>query len=401
MTKPWLTVIGMGEEGLDGLGRASRSAIEEAEVLIGSERLLAMVPQGSARRVPWPRPFDAAAAIDPYRGRKVVVLATGDPLHYGVGRTILGSHPGANVRIEPYPSAFSLAAARLGWPLEEVETISLHARNAALIEPLIAPGVRIIALTEGDATIREAARRLQRRGYGGSPMTVLAHMGGELEQRLSFPAEAIPETRLSALSTLAVECLAEAQAPLLPRVPGLPDEAFLNDGQITKSEVRAITLSGLAPFPGALLWDVGAGCGSVAIEWMRAARGARAIAFERDEQRADLIAENAGMLGVPGLQVVRGAAPASFSGMPSPDAVFLGGGLTDPAIFEAAWAALKPGGRLLANAVTLEGEAHLGMLQSRHGGEILRIDISQLEALGPYRTMRPRLPVTQWRAVKP
>lgn len=396
-----LTIVGMGEDGLEGLGPAARRALDQAEVLIGSERLLSLLPEDGRTRACWPSPFDARAALEPHRARRVVVLATGDPMHYGAGRALLAACTEREVAVLPHLSAFALAAARLGWSLQEVETVSLHGRAASLIEPLIAPGVRILALTEGDATVREVAARLARRGCGRSALHVLERMGGSLERRSDFSADAVPAAPFAALSTLGVECVADAGAPLLPRVPGLPDSAFRHDGLITKREVRAATLAALAPYPDALLWDVGAGCGSVGIEWMRVARGARAIAFERDPDRLAMIAENADRLGTPSLDIEAGAVPETLAGAPTPDAVFIGGAVGDPEVFAAAWAALRPGGRLVANAVTLEGEAHIVRLHKRHGGDLVRIDISHAEPVGPYRAMRPRLPVLQWRTEKP
>lgn len=397
----WLTIVGMGEDGLAGLSADARAAIDGAEVLVGSPRLLALVPESKARRVPWPSPFDASAALAPHRGRPVTVLATGDPMHYGAGRAILATFDPSEVRVLPQPSAFSLAAARLGWPLQEVETVSLHGRPAALIEPLVTPGTRILALTEGDATVREVARRLAARGYGASRMTALEHMCGKLERRMDFRAESPPATPFSDLLTLAVECIPSPDAPLLSRSPGLPDHAFRHDGQITKQEARAVTLAALAPYPGALLWDVGAGCGSIAIEWMRAAPRARATAFERDPERLKHIAHNADTLGTPALRIVPGDLPGSLGTGETPDAVFVGGALGVPGVVERSWGALRSGGRMVANVVTIEGEAHLMDLHEKHGGELLRIEISHVGAVGPFRAMRPKLPVTQWRARKP
>jgi precorrin-6Y C5,15-methyltransferase (decarboxylating) len=401
VTAPWLTVVGMGEDGLDGLAPAARTIVEAAELLVGSERLLALVPKGSGERLPWPSPFDAMAArLEQSRGRRVVVLATGDPLNYGVGRQLLQHFAIDEIRFLPHLSAFSLAAARLGWSLPEVEKLSLHGRSAAAIESAIAPGARILALTAGEETLREVARRLVARGYGASALTVLEHMGGPAERRLGFTAGAVPEGPMADLATLAVECRAEPGALLLARIPGLPDDAFRHDGQITKREVRAITLAALAPYPGALLWDVGAGSGSVAIEWMRAARGAHAVAFERHAGRLALIAENAADLGTPSLEIVAGDFLDGATDRPRPDAVFLGGGVSDQRLFEAAWAPLKPGGRFVANAVTLDGEARLAALNAAHGGELVRIEVAYAEPVGQHMTMRPRLGVTQWRAIK-
>jgi precorrin-6B C5,15-methyltransferase / cobalt-precorrin-6B C5,C15-methyltransferase len=401
MTGPWLSVVGMGEDGLDGLTPAARAIVESAELLAGSERLLALVPEGPAERVAWPSPFDAMAArLEEWRGRRAVVLATGDPLNYGVGRKLLRHLTIDDIRFLPHVSAFSLAAARLGWSLPDVETLSLHGRSAAAIETAIAPDAKILALTAGEDTVREVARRLVARGYGDSTLTVLEHMGGPAERRASFPASAVPDSEIADLATLAVACRAGPGAPLLARIPGLPDDAFRHDGQITKREVRAITLAALAPYPGALLWDVGAGSGSVAIEWMRAARNARAIAFERHDGRLALIAENAVDLGTPSLDIIAGDFLDTHAGHPPPDAVFLGGGVSDARLFEAAWAALKSGGHFVANAVTLDGEARLGALNAAYGGELVRIEVAYAEPVGQHMTMRPRLGVTQWRAVK-
>lgn len=395
-----ITLIGMGEDGLDGLPATTQTLIAQAELLIGSERLLAKIP-GPQTRHAWPSPFSALVdVIKASAPARVVILATGDPLHFGVGNQLSLAFPG-ELKVIPHPSAFSLTAARLGWPLQEVECVSLHGRGPASLQPFVQPCQRILALTAGDSTIREVAARLSARGYGPSELTVLEHMGGPLEKSMSFTAQAIPETQFSALSTLAIECLPAPGARLAPRVPGLPDDAYIHDGQLTKSEVRAVTLSTLGPVPGALLWDVGAGCGSVAIEWMRTNIRNRAIAFEQDEQRLKMIAENASNLGTPALTIIAGKLPATLQNQPRPDAVFLGGAVSDESIFRQCWAALHPGGRLVANSVTLEGDTANITRHAEFGGELVRIDISHVEPVGRLRGMRPRMSVLQWRAVKP
>jgi precorrin-6Y C5,15-methyltransferase (decarboxylating) len=256
-------------------------------------------------------------------------------------------------------------------------------------------------LTENGATIAEAARRLIARGYGDSPITVLENMGGADERQSRHHAMNIHDQTFSDLNTIAIECVAEEGAARRPRVPGLPDEAYIHDGQITKREVRAATLAALGPTPDGLLWDVGAGCGSIAIEWMRAARGARAFAIERDVARLQMLAENADRLGTPRLRIVSGDAPKALEGLPAPDAVFIGGGMGDPGVFEASWEALKPGGCMVANVVTLEGELHVIDLQEKHGGELVRIDVAILSKIGALRALKPRMPVLQWRTIKP
>lgn len=398
----WLTIIGMGEDGWEGLSARARLAIEGAEVIVGSSRLIGFLPTTSAEIHEWPQPFSAVVdRIRPLRGRRTVILATGDPLNYGVARKLMEFIPFAEMEIVPHLSAFSLAATRAGWSLPDCDTLTLHGREAAHLEPFIQPDVQLIVLTADATTIPEVARRLVARGFGESEITVLENMGGPRERQQRFTAHAVPDTGFSDLNTLAIRCVASPGAKILSRLAGLPDEAFEHDGQLTKREVRAATLAALAPTPETLLWDVGAGCGSIAIEWMRAARGCRAIAFENEADRLRMIAANAEALGVPRLKLVAGEAPATYAGQPAPDAVFIGGGIWVAGVFEQAWAALKPGGRLVANVVTIEGELHLYDLHEKHGGDIVRIDISNLTHVGRLRALKPRMAVTQWRASKP
>ena len=398
----WLTIVGMGEDGFEGLSALARQRLAAAEVIVGSQRLLASLPSHQAEVHEWPQPFSAVVdRITPLRGRRTVILATGDPLNYGVARKLLTFIPFAETEIIPHLSAFSLAAARMGWSLPDCDTLTLHGRDAANIEPSIQPGVRLLVLTEDETTIAEAARRLRARGFAKSIMTVLENMGGERQRITAFTADAVPATSFSPLNTLAIDCIAEPAAKILPRLAGLPDDAYLHDGQLTKREVRAATLAALSPSPDQLLWDVGAGCGSIAIEWMRGSRGCEAIAFESEPERRRMIAENAGRLGTPRLKLVAGEAPASLKGQPAPDAVFIGGGLGIPGVFEESWAALKPGGAMVVNVISIEGELHLYDIHEKHGGDLVRIEVSQLHRIGPLRALKPRLPVTQWRARKP
>lgn len=397
----WLTIIGIGDGGLSGLPCVARSALEEAEIVVGSQRVLDEVPPMQAEIHAWSSPLgDMLARIEGWRGRRVAVLATGDPMHYGVGTTLLRHVPRDEIVVIPAPSAFSLAAARLGWALEEVEPVSLHARPASLLRAFLQPGAKVIALTGGAPTVHEVAGLLSEAGYGRSRLTVLEHMGGTAERVLTFEARASNGHDLADFNTLAIDCVADPGTPLYPRVPGLPDSAFVHDGQLTKREVRAVTVAALAPAPGALLWDVGAGCGSVAIEWMRAVRGALALAFEHKPERLAMIADNAAALGTPALQSVPGELPETLHGKPEPQAVFIGGGVSKPAIFEACWAALGSGGRMVANAVTLEGQSAVFGLHRRHGGELVRMDVSNVTRVGDLHAMRPRMAVTQWRTVK-
>ena len=585
MSAPWLTIIGMGEDGPAGLGAEARRALESAELVIASKRLLALMPDLAVERRQWPSPF--TPLIDDLlanRHRHVVVVASGDPLNYGVARRILAripvaearvipavsslsltaarmgwslpdcdtltvhgrspanvepfiqpgarlilltdgdesvrevarrlvergfgtspmtaleslgggaekridftaanvpqdpfgdllslaihceagpgarilartpglpddafEHDGqitkrevraatiaalapapdqllwdvgagsgsisiewmrskilervpiAEVRILPAVSSLSLAAARMGWSLPDCDTLTVHGRSPANVEPFIQPGARLILLTDGDESVREVARRLVERGFGASPMTALESLGGGAEKRIDFTAATVPQEPFGDLLSLAIHCEAGPAAHILARTPGLPEDAFEHDGQITKREVRAATIAALAPAPDQLLWDVGAGSGSISIEWMRSTRGARAIAFERHPGRLEAIARNADRLGTPRLEIVAGPVPATLAGKPQPDAVFLGGAVADDDVFATAWAALKPGGRLVANAVTLEGEARLIARQAAHGGDLVRMSMEDLTVIGGRHVLRPRMAVLQWRVMK-
>jgi precorrin-6Y C5,15-methyltransferase (decarboxylating) len=399
---PWLTILGIGEDGREGLGGPARALLDGAEILIGGERHLAMVPDDGRRRLAWPTPLaDMLPEIRNLRSQKVCVLATGDPLCYGVGRLLLQHFPIEEVTVVPSPSAFSLACARLGWSQPDTFCLTLHGRPAAGLQPFILPGVRLLILSHDGGTPGAVAAMLRDRGYGASRITVLEHMGGSHEGRIEATADDWARDSVADFNTVAVVCEAGPGAHLLPRVPGLPDEAFQNDGQLTKREVRAASLAALAPVPGQRLWDVGAGCGAVAIEWLRAAPHAWAIAIERHPDRIALIAANGTALGTPDLEIVAGAAPAALEGLAPPDAVFIGGGTAGAGLIEACWQALSPGGRLVANAVTLEGEAALLSWQAENGGALTRLAISRAEPVGGFTGWRPLMPVTQLAAVKP
>ncbi|WP_193370255.1 precorrin-6y C5,15-methyltransferase (decarboxylating) subunit CbiE [Pelagibius marinus] len=399
--KPWLSIVGIGEDGLAGLTAPARALVEDAEVLVGGERHLAMLPQDERERLVWPSPLSALLdEIESRRGTRVCVLASGDPLWYGVGVSLLKRIRRSEIAILPGRSAFTLSAARIGWPLAEVDCLTLHGRPLAMLHPYIQPNAKLLILSEDAATPAAVASLLTERGYGDSPVTVLEHLDGEKERRLDGTAAQWSANDLADLNTIAVDCIATPDAPLLPRTPGLPDDAFRHDGQMTKREVRAATLSALMPVPGQLLWDVGAGCGSVAVEWMRAAPRARAVAVERKAERRAMIAENAEGLGTPLLQIVAGEAPEALYGLEAPDAVFIGGGVSNPGLIEVCWTKLKPGGRLVANAVTLEGEAALLDWQKQHGGSLTRIAVSRAEPVGPFRGWRPMMPVTQYSSTK-
>lgn len=398
----WLSIVGIGEDGLAGLSPLAASVIANAEVLVGGGRHLAMVPEGVAERLPWPSPLtDAIAPIKAARGRRVVVLASGDPFLWGVGATLTRFIPADEIACHPAPSSFSLAAARLGWAQQDCALISLHGRPFETLIPHIQPGARILALTWDGSAAARAAERLAEMGFGPSRLTVLERMGGASEVIRSANAEMFDLSDIDPLNVLAIEVVAGPQARPLPLATGLPDDFFEHDGQLTKREIRAVTLSALQPLRGQLLWDIGLGAGSVAIEWLLRHPANRAIGIEENSNRATRALVNAVNLGVPQLRIVSGAAPAALEGLEAPDAVFIGGGGGDDAVFEAAWAALKPGGRLVANAVTLESEQALARRFAEHGGEMIRLSVERLVPVGAMHGWRPAMPVTQWSVVKP
>lgn len=397
-----ITVVGIGADGWAGLAAGAREAILSAEEVFGSERQLELLPEQVKRRHAWPSPM--APAVDALVARAaghVCVVATGDPMLHGIGATLAARLPPGQLEVLPHVSAFSLACARLLWPAAEVDLISTVARPMEVVARTLQPGRRLAVYLTGRDGARRLAKLLAEHGYGPSRLVVLERLGAPDEEISDTTAERWGERDADPLHMAAVECRAAPGAGLLTSLPGLPDEAYEHDGALTKRHVRALTLAALAPRPGELLWDVGAGSGSVAIEWLRAEPRARALAVEARSDRAGRIAGNARRLGVPALRVVTGAAPAALEGLERPDAVFLGGGLSQPGMIEALWEALLPAGRILANAVTLEGEAALLAARARSGGELLRVELAHARPLGALTGWSPVRPIVQWSAVKP
>lgn len=397
----WLTVVGIGDDGFAGLGRAARRALLDAAVIYGGKRHLSMLPARiAARRERWPSPFDIAPLLA-QRDTAVCVLASGDPMLFGVGAT-LARHVGAEqMRVLPAPSSLSIAAARLGWPLHEVACVSLVGRPLAALNLHLHDGARVLVLGSDAATPAQLAAHLTERGFGATRITVFEHLGGARERRIDGCANAWQVPPGATLNLLALCCRADGVAPRVALTPGLPDSVFRHDGQLTKRDVRALTLGRLAPAPGELLWDVGAGCGSIGIEWMRAHPSCRALAIEGHAERRRLIEHNRDALGVPALQLVAGRAPEALAGLPAPDAIFIGGGATVPGVLDACWNALKPGGRMVANAVTLQGEAALATWREQRGGTLTRIALSEAQPLGGFDTWRSALPITLYESRKP
>ncbi|MFB6904146.1 precorrin-6y C5,15-methyltransferase (decarboxylating) subunit CbiE [Streptomyces bacillaris] len=404
-----VSVVGIGADGWAGLSAGARGALREAEVLIGGARQLDLLPPECAgARVAWPSPLRPAVPrlLAEHGERRIAVLASGDPMFYGIGRALAeelgpeGVEAGA-LRVLPHPSSVSYACARLGWPLEDTEVVTLVGRPAARLALSLHEGRRLLVLSADATTPATVAALLTSHGFGPSRMRVLEQLGSEAEAYADGTAESWAHAPGDRLNVIAVECRATADALRLGAVPGLPDEAYEHDGQLTKRHIRAATLATLAPAPGELLWDVGGGSGSIAIEWMRAHRTCRAVSVERDPVRAERITRNAERLGVPALHVVTGPAPATLAELDPPDAVFIGGGLTAPGLLDACWEALRPGGRLVANTVTLESEALLGERYRSCGGELTRLTVAHAVPVGGFTGWRQAMPVTQWSVRKP
>ena len=398
----WLGLVGIGEDGIDSLTPAARRLLAQAALVVGGKRHLALAGPLKAETLAWPSSIENALdVIEAHRGRSVCVLASGDPFFFGVGAVLTRRFEADEVIAIPAPSAFALAASRLGWSEQDCALLSLHGRPLEAIVPHLHDGARILALSWDGATPAKLAALLAARGMGRSKLTVCEAMGGPRERIRTSDAQGFALDNIAALNTIALEVAADRDARVLPRAPGLPDDWFEHDGQITKREIRAITLSQLGPRRGELMWDVGSGSGSIAIEWMLADPANNAVAIERRRDRAVRIARNALSFGVPALSIVTGDAPQAFTDLTAPDAIFIGGGASAPGMIEGAYEKLRPGGRLVLNAVTLETQAACVGWRGRFGGELARIAVAHAEPLGRYCGWRSAAPIVQWRLVKP
>lgn len=402
----WLNIIGVGAGGIGGLTPAAQTLVATADLLVGGERHLSMAANDTAQKLTWSFPLDGIVEeITNARHQKVVVLATGDPMSFGIGSTLTRHFAPADMAILPAPGAFSLAAARLGWPLHACTCLTLHGRPLELLHHHLLPDARLLILSHDGTTPQKVAEILCHAGFGPSQITVFENMGADVESFRKGNAADWDTTPTDDLNTIAVDCIAGPDARYQPPAAGLPDDAFVHDGQMTKRIVRAATLSALAPLPGQYMWDLGAGCGSVAIEWLRAAQdvqgqGARATAVEKDPARCAMMAQNANRLGTPFLDMVTAENENAISSLDDPDAVFIGGGLSQGYLVDTVWTRLRLRGRLVANVVTLEGERALLEAHARYGGDLARIAVSHAEPVGNLTGWRPAMPVTQWSVVK-
>jgi precorrin-6B C5,15-methyltransferase / cobalt-precorrin-6B C5,C15-methyltransferase len=398
---PSVTVVGIGADGWSGLAGNAQETLADAEVILGGPRQLDLVAgKVTADLVPWPSPLVPAlpGLLEEYAGRRLCALASGDPMFFGLGATIARTVGSRAMHVIPHPSSATLACARLGWPTEDVEVVSVVGRPLERLRRYVAPGRRILVLSAGAESPAQIAGQLAADGFGPSRLTVLEQLGGPGERLFSGVARDWLHPEGDALNVVAVECVAGPGARVFGEVPGLPDGAYDHDGQLTKREIRAVTLAHLAPRPGQTLWDIGAGAGSIAIEWMRAHSSCWAVALESHPDRAQRISLNASALGVPTLEVVHGEAPEALADLPAPDTIFIGGGLTRPGVLEACWAALPPWGRLVANGVTVESEAALVAARQQFGGILTRVQVSRAEPVGGFLGWKPGMPVTIWAA---
>jgi precorrin-6B C5,15-methyltransferase / cobalt-precorrin-6B C5,C15-methyltransferase len=391
-----VTVVGLGAGGPEDLSGTASAALHDAEVIFGSPRQLALLPGSlTATRRSWPSPMLPAlpGLFEAARDRRICVLASGDPMFHGIGATLARVLGAERLRVLPHPSSVSLAAARLGWDLARTDVVSLVTAPVATLGRALNPGRRILVLSSGADTPAAVAEHLTARGWSHALLTVLEQLGGPDERLVTGTAGDWAAPPGDPLNVIAVEC---GDGPRLAVVPGLPDVAYETDGQLTKREVRAVTLAALAPVPGELLWDVGAGSGSIGIEWLRAHPAGQAVAIEPDATRAATISANAAALGVPHLRIVHGRAPEALDGLPAPDAIFIGGGVTRDGVLEKCLGQLRPGGRLVANAVTVESEAVLAGAYARLGGELTRLTVQRGSPVGGFTGWRSFMPVTIW-----
>jgi precorrin-6B C5,15-methyltransferase / cobalt-precorrin-6B C5,C15-methyltransferase len=398
---PWLSIVGVGEDGLDGMSAAARELLAGAELVVGGQRHLALVASMGKPTFAWETPFAASIPILlTHRGKRVVALCSGDPFWYGAGSVLAEAVPAAEIVVVPAPSTFAWAAARLRWRLEETVTLGLHARPIELLRPHLRTGARLIVLVRDSAAPAQIAEYLTRFGFGPSRLTILEAVGGPRERISVATAAGFALDDVKSPVALAIEAVAGPDAAIIPRVVGLPDKLFRHDGQLSKREIRAVSLSTLAPRGGELLWDVGAGSGAIGIEWLLAHPANRAIGIEAREDRLGIARANAHSLGVPHYDLRLGSAPDALKGLPTPDAVFVGGGASREGVLDAVWQALPPGGRLVINSVTLETEAILIARQARHGGALLRLSVERAGPVGGRTGWRAAMPVVQWSVTK-
>ena len=397
---PWLTIIGIGDNGLDGLSKESISKINNAEYVFGGERHLSFIPDNGIKKILWENPIkNSVERIISLKSRPVCVLASGNPLWHGIGNTLLKYISVDEMLIHPSPSVFSLACAKVGWDLNDVEAISLHTNPVSVIGKYLQQGIKLFLLTKNSKTPIEVVDYLNKHGFNKSKFIIFENLGGVNENITTTTVESFDLKDISRLNVICIECIADTDTNYYSCVPGLPNEIFNNDGQITKREIRAATLAKLTPFKDDLLWDIGAGSGSISIEWMRSGKNLKAIAIECNSRRIEFLKKNAIELGVPNLEIIQGKAPDILLGLKKPNAIFIGGGLSGNngiEIIEKSINSLLPNGRLVINAVTIETEILLINNCKKYGGDLTKIAVSKVKKVGSSIAWDDYMPVVQW-----
>ena len=399
-----ISIVGICESGIDSLEPSARKRVRGANVLVGSKRHLQLVPKRIGQtHLLWRANFSQVLPLlrKPKPGERIVILSTGDPLWFGIAERLIKTLGPKAIEIFPNVNAFSLAAARLSWGLSDpmVRTISIHSQPFSAINKEIISGHRLLILSKDGDSPKQIATLLMERGFGESKIAVLEHMGGNKERRVNGTAsDNWKKYSFSNLNILAVDCKASTQAVQWSLNPGLPEKAYIHDGKITKRVIRAVTISALEPMPGHVLWDVGSGSGSIAIEWLRSCSSVKAVAIERDKKQLSRIKLNSETLGTPHLKIVEGQAPKIFLKIKeNPQKIFIGGGISSPKIINECIERLLPTGLIIANSVTIESKQKLLRLWKKYGGDLTTLATSSANSIGRYNAFRPAMEVMQWR----
>ncbi|MBX7145930.1 MAG: precorrin-6y C5,15-methyltransferase (decarboxylating) subunit CbiE [Alphaproteobacteria bacterium] len=398
---PWLTIIGLNQKGIGTLSADAQHALHHAEIVVAAQKYHDYFPELKTERWIWRRPLKRTLdALEKVRGKKVVVLATGDPMWFGVGVSLSKRFLPHEMSIIPGISAFSLVCARLGWSISTTVCITMHGRPINQLVNFLAPHQRLILLSHDQTTPSKIANLLTERGYGSSKMIVFSDMNSLSEKYIEGLAKNNNFLDCSDFNTIAIECSEGEVNSLMPLTIGLPDDVFHHDGQLTKYKIRTLTLSALMPMPNQTLWDIGAGCGSISIEWARYHSTMKSYAIEKNEKRCQFIKENSDSFGLSNIDILSGTAPEILNNLEKPDAIFIGGGLLEKNMIDICWQALKKSGRLVINTVTIESEQEILKIYKNLGGKLSKISIEQPDLLGELTVWRKSMPVTQLTVIK-
>ena len=385
-------VIGVAEGGIASLPAEIRDRLAGMDLVVAAPRFRDGLPDGP-ETIDWPSPFsDIFNVLSDNPDKSVALLTTGDPMWYGAGASLVRELGPDGCEVVPAVSGLQHAAARLGWPMAGCRVVSIHGRPVSGLVSALHPRARLLLIAQDGGSPMAAAKLLAARGYGAARMHVLAHLGGSDEARIDGTADGWTHDRVPDFHIIGIEC---PDAGLVPHGLAAPDSSFDNDGKLTKRDARASALAKLAPFPGAVLWDIGSGSGAVAVDFLRNAPRGIAYAVDRNQTQLDRGNANAVTHGVTGFKPICGDAAEQIASLPRPDAVFIGGGMSEQVI-SAAQVALRPGGCLVAHAVTIESESVMVAAWQRAGGDLVRLSVQHADPVGGFHGWRPLMPVTQW-----